>query len=143
MNGLKTYDDWIREGRTVLKGERAGHYIVSPCGTQHRALFHESQTVELASPHLDWTTVVPADELPRPEKDRRPVVRIKFDGTTVAVWCGPNKEAIRLFQKNQYAWDRHTRRWTARRNDVEKLAAGLEQHGFRVIREDLVAAVAA
>jgi hypothetical protein len=136
MDELRTYEGWATAGRVVMKGEKAEFFRVSPDGTQCRAVFAHGQTQLLEIIDEIWTTVVPASERPGQKvADPRPKVRVRFEGGMVGVWCGPNKTAIKQLQSHGYHYGRHTRRWQARRNDPEKVIAGLEANGFNVIRE--------
>lgn len=136
---LETYTGWIRKGRHVLAGEKANFYLVNDDGTEGVAVFAFDQTAELIEPHETegWNTIRPAAEKPQKKSRKqasagpvKPKIKIDYNADTqqVRVWVGPNKHAIKQLRKNGFRFNPRNHRWTAQRDDFDKVIAGITAH---------------
>lgn len=134
MADLLTYDGWAAQGKKITGGAKAEFYLASPDGTKHRALFSANQTEDIDAVDGIWTTIIPAAERPNNKGDKRPKLKVSYDGETLAIWCGPNKKAIASFKKDGFKFERYEHRWTKTVNLAwyEKALEAYELAGFNV-----------
>lgn len=131
---LKPYAEWLKVGRVVRAGEKAPYYLVSPDRTHGLALFHEDQTSELIEPAIaGWVEIVPRDEWKAPKPPAPPKIRVRPHGTGLAVWCGPNREAIQILKRAGWRYDRGLNRWYHADRALERFADAMADAGFEVI----------
>lgn len=138
---MRTYDQWIREGRGVRKGEKAGHYLVSPDGSQSRAVFALEQTDPYADPTEGWTELVSAEargKLMERNSDRRPKLLVDYHDGKVWIWCGATTKAIQTCQRAGYTYDPPSHRWTAARTleEAVKICQEFERYDYNVTATD-------
>ncbi|MGZ6570452.1 MAG: hypothetical protein ACXVHB_06015 [Solirubrobacteraceae bacterium] len=142
---LKTYKQWALEGHSVIQGQRAPAYLVSPDMAQGIALFRRDQVEPFTGdrPEIaEWTDVITADEwrAARAKPKRVPgqrKVRIGYDyaDNAVTLWCGPNPEVIKRVKRTNWRWNPHLHRWVKRWAEPELVARALEKDGQFVQRD--------
>lgn len=129
---MKTYEAWAQEGRSVSRGQKAEHYLVSPDGTKSRALFREDQTEPAASTE-GWTEIVPAAQRPEKVKREKPLIIVEqLDDSAVLVWCGANDKAIKMLKSGKYRYDAKSHKWRAPHTNLARVVAGFEARDFEV-----------
>lgn len=113
MDDLMTYDGWVGAGKKIKAGAVARFYLVSPDGTQSRAMFDEHQVVDVESMDGVWTQIVPADERPALRKaPLAPKIKLRYDTDGVLwVWCGPNQKMIASMKQDKFSFDKYSHRW--------------------------------
>lgn len=130
---IKTFHQWIRDGRVVKRGERAPYRLVSPDGKQSVSAF----TLEQTDPYVDlaegWTDVVAQPE--KAAKDTRPKLRIDHQDDLVRIWCGSDERAYNKCQKNGFEYEPKSHRWTATRSaeEFEGIVETFEGMGYNVV----------
>ena len=130
---LRTYVDWIRQGRHVRAGQRAEWYAVAPSGAA-TALFHADQTDEHHEPDLTRHALVAAEEyLAAKAQPKAPKVRVKAWGPGVAVWCGNQKDIIGRLKKSGWRFDSSQNRWVRDDVTVEKFTEDATAAGIEVV----------
>lgn len=150
MEDLKTYRQWVRDGRTIIKGSKADQYLVDDDVTEARALFRRDQTQQFGQPDTNeiegWTKIISESEWERVKAEKRqlskgPKVRVRPGpgGEGTEVWCGPDKALIALLKRRGYTYRPETRYWFHPNKDPEDTAAAFENgklngHEIRVTR---------
>ncbi len=131
---MKTYDQWLREGRAVRKGEKAEYYLVSPDGSRSRAVFTPEQTEPYADPAEGWTDLVTAEEREAAKGNRPPKVIVDYADGQVRIWCGSDKTAIGSCQRGGYTYNPSSHRWTATKtqHDAVRIIRVFEHYGYDV-----------
>ena len=139
---LKTYQQWLRKGLAVQKGQAASYYLVNDERSEARGLFSREQTGPI-SPKPDkseaetWTIVLSADEweeikAERAQRRRDPRVKIRRpEAGGVEVWCGPDRDIIALLKANGYHYLPAARYWFHPDKDAEQVASAFEKGKIR------------
>lgn len=131
-----TYDGWMAAGRKIRAGSTADFYLVSPDGSACRPLFTEDQTEPIESMDGVWTKIVPAADRPRGGKtrDTRPKLKLTYATGTLAVWCGPDKRAIKALKQDGFWFEKHSHRWTKQVSQewYDKALEAYEAAGYSV-----------
>lgn len=143
MNELKTYRQWMREGRTVQQGEKARAYLLNDERSTGAPMFAEEQTTPNGGvdQHDTWTIVVTPQEYFKIRDEARklrkiPMVRVdKANAGGVSVWVGPNKQAIGWLKDAGYHFSPTSHRWLHKDKDAEQVADAWAAWGYRVTRE--------
>lgn len=131
---MRTYNEWLADGRVTRKGEHADHYRVSDDGQKGIALFREDQTIQIGAepePSAEWTRVVTTEEWRRLKKKPtgKPKLKVRPHLDGVAIWVGSSKDLIANLQERQYRFDRGLNRWIKRPANFEAIVQTLREWG--------------
>lgn len=143
MNEMKTYRQWMREGRTVKQGEKASAYLMDDLRVRGAALFTQEQTDPNGGVDEQdtWTQVATPEEFARIRAEanrlrKTPLVRIDAaHAGGVSVWVGPNRDAIGWLKESGYRYDNKSHRWLHKDKAPEYVAAGFATKDYRIVRE--------
>ena len=135
---LKTFHQWLYEGRAVQAGQRARWYLANQDQTAAVAVFLIDQTSPVAETDLTGFSVVLSQEewserRTASHATRRPRLRARVAGDGLAVWCGRNKEAIDIFKRAGWMFDGTIKRWVHPDRDLDRFVPAMQELGFEVI----------
>lgn len=133
---MKTYNEWLAEGRVPAAGERAGHYRTNAEHSKGVALFREDQTVPIEPEDPDLTNVITREEWDaRPRHTvTKPTAKLSLDDRgTFRIWVGNNKPVIEHLRNNGWSFNSRDHRWCAKLDaDISYVQAALEKLGCTV-----------
>jgi len=142
---LKTYRQWMREGRVPHKGAKAEQYLLNAEMTSGRGLFRRDQTELADQPDVaeteGWDLVVPVSEWEAIKAELRatsrgPSVKVRpATGGGTDVWCGPNTTIIGWLKDAGYNFNPKSRYWHHPNKDPREIAAafrGASADGKRI-----------
>jgi hypothetical protein len=137
FEGMRTFQGWRIQGRTVTAGAAAERYLVLPGGMQSVGLFREDQTssdMSLEDIGDDWRIVDAADR-PRkvkPERDPRDAMKIDYSTATrkMSVWTGPSKTGIKAMRDSKFWFSSASHRWIGQRDDIASAVKALHVSGL-------------
>ena len=138
---MRTYREWLAEGRVPRQGQKAQHYRVSDDGQHGVALFAEEQTdpLNLDDPSKNWTRVVTVEEwrVLKKKPTGKPKLKIRPHNDGVAIWVGSNKDLIAIMQQKGYRFDRVVNRWIKRPADYGTVLQTLREWGHADIEAEV------
>lgn len=143
---MRTYNEWLLEGRVPAAGEKAEHYAVNADRTRGVAVFREDQTTPIEPRPAECTVLVTREEwdavplAQRRRKTAKPVARVrKNERGAYEIWVGNNKDVIAHLRKNGWVFNSRVHRWVAKLDThVSNVVTALEKLGCTVTVEDAV-----
>ena len=139
---MRSYNEWLLQGRVPAAGERADYYRVTPDRSKGVALFREDQTAAIVDP-VPQGDIIPREEwdagkATRRRKNAGPTARVRLNERgTFEVWVGNNKPVIEHLRTHGWKFTPSVHRWCAKLEaDISYVVAALEKLGCEVVQDD-------